>query len=172
MLENLSSTSQQELADILRPRYSLWIAMDVESENRRLNQILQTLTQYLVRPAPIPTVVPRGGVPPLGILAATAFGSGAQASNSRSTARPVGCPTPRVWSRVTIKETKPARKQRRSSIGTGSSGSGFTHVDTQGRRDAEEVPEFEKFTAAQIEFWDTCTSPFLFGMQTFSVHIL
>jgi hypothetical protein len=44
-------------------------------------------------------------------------------------------------------------------------------VDIQGRRDAEEVPEFEKFTAAQKEFWDTCTSSFLFGMQTFSMHI-
>jgi hypothetical protein len=45
-------------------------------------------------------------------------------------------------------------------------------VDNQGRKDAEEVPEFENFTATQKEFWDTCTSSFLFGMQTFSVHIL
>jgi hypothetical protein len=44
-------------------------------------------------------------------------------------------------------------------------------VDTQGRRDAEEVPEFKKFTAAQKEFWDTCTSSFLFKMNSFSVHI-
>jgi hypothetical protein len=50
-------------------------------------------------------------------------------------------------------------------------GSDLTHVDTQGRKDAEEVPEFEKFIAAQKEFWDTCTSSFLFGMQAFSVHI-
>jgi hypothetical protein len=44
-------------------------------------------------------------------------------------------------------------------------------VDTQGQRDAEEVLEFEKFTAAQKEFRDTCTSSFLFGMQTLPVHI-
>jgi hypothetical protein len=171
MLENLNSTGQQELADMLRPRYSPWTATDVESENRRLNQILQTLTRYLVRPPAIPTAAPRGGVPPLGVSPATASGSGAEASNSRSTARPAGRATPRVRSRVTTEEAEPARKRRRSSTGAGSSGSGLTHVDTEGRRNAEEVPEFEKFTAAQKEFWDTCTSSFLFGMQTFPVHI-
>jgi hypothetical protein len=143
----------------------------VESENCRLNQILQTLTRYLIRPAPTPTAVPRGGVLPLGVSTATASRSGVQASNSRSIACPAGRATPRVRSQVTTEETKPARKRRRSSTGAGSSGSGLTHVDIQGRRDAEEVPEFEKFTAAQKEFWDTCTSSFLFGMQTFSMHI-
>jgi hypothetical protein len=77
MLENLSSTSQQELADMLCPRYSPWTATDVESENRRLNQILQTLTRYLVRPPTTPTAAPRGGVPPLGVSPATTSGSGA-----------------------------------------------------------------------------------------------
>jgi hypothetical protein len=171
MLENLSSTGQQELADILHPKYSPWTAMDVESENRRLNQILQILTSYLVRLASTPTAAPRGGVPLLGVSAVTTSRSGAQASNSRSTAHRSGRATPRVRSRVTTEETEPARKRRRSSTGAGSSGSGLTHVDNQGRRDVEEVPEFEKFTAAQKEFWDICTLSFLFGMQTFSVHI-
>jgi hypothetical protein len=125
------------------------------------------LTRYLVRPATTPTVAPHGGVPPLGVSTATASGSGAQASNSRSTACPAGRATPRVRSRVTTEETEPAQKQRYSSIGAGSSGSGLTHVDNQGRRDAEEVLEFKKFTAAQKEFWDTCISSFLFMMQTF-----
>jgi hypothetical protein len=107
----------------------------------------------------------------LGLSTATASRSGAQASNSRSTAHPAGRAIPRVQSRVTTEETEPARKQRRSSTGVGSLGSGLTHVDTQGRRDAKEVPKFEKFTVAQKEFWDTCTSSFLFGMQTFLVHI-
>jgi hypothetical protein len=107
MLENLSSTSQQELAYMLRPRYSPWTATDVESENCRLNQIL---TRYLVRPPATPTAAPRGGVPPLGASPATASRSGAQASNSRSTARPAGQATPRVRSRVTAEETKPTRK--------------------------------------------------------------
>jgi hypothetical protein len=100
----LSSTSQQELADILRPKYSPWTATDVESENRRLNQILQMLTRYFTRPATTPTAASRGGVPLLGISAATASGSGAQASNSRSTAHRAGCATPRVQSRVTMEE--------------------------------------------------------------------
>jgi hypothetical protein len=52
MWENLSSTGQDKLADILRPRYSPWTTTDVESENHRLNQILQMLTRYLVQTAP------------------------------------------------------------------------------------------------------------------------
>jgi hypothetical protein len=136
-----------------------------------LNQILQLLTRYLARPARTPAAAPRGGVPPLGASTVTASGSGAQASNSRSIARPTGRASSRVRSRVTTEEPDLARKRRHSSTRVGSSGSGFTHVNNQGQRDAEEVPEFEKFIAAQKEFWDTCTSSFLFGMQTFSVHI-
>jgi hypothetical protein len=136
-----------------------------------LNQVLQLLTRYLARLAPTPTAVPRGGVPPLGASAATSFRNGARASNSRSIALPIGCASPRVRTQVTPEELEPARKRRRSSTGTCSSGSNLTHVDNQGRRDAEEVLEYEKFTAARKEFWDTCTSSFLFGMQTFSMHI-
>jgi hypothetical protein len=152
MLQNLSSIGQQELTDMLRQRYSLWTVTNVESENCRLNQILQTLTHYLERPPATPIAAPRCGVPPLGVSPATASGSGAQASNSRSTARPAGRVTPRVRSRVTAEETEPARKRRRTSTGAGRSCSSLTHVDTQGRKDVEEVPEFEKFTAAQKEF--------------------
>jgi hypothetical protein len=76
-----------------------------------------------------------------------------------------------VRSRVIAEETEPGLKRRCSSTGVGSLGSGLTHVNNQGRKDAEEVLEFEKFTTVQKDFWDTCTSSFLFGMQTFSVHI-
>jgi hypothetical protein len=101
----------------------------------------------------------------------TASGSGAQASNSRSTARLLGYASPRVCSRVDGKQPELARKRRRSSIGIGSSGSGMTHVDNQGRHDVEDVLDYEKFTAIQKEFWDTSTSLFLFGMQSFKVDI-
>jgi hypothetical protein len=84
--------------------------MDVESENRRLNQILQMLTRYLVRSATTPTIAPCGGILPLDVLATTASGSGAQASNSRSTACPASRATPKVRSRVTTEEIEPARK--------------------------------------------------------------
>jgi hypothetical protein len=47
VLENLSSTSQQELANILRPRYSPWTATKVESENRRLNKFSKRLLVIL-----------------------------------------------------------------------------------------------------------------------------
>ena len=68
-----------------------------------------------------------------------------------------------------MEATKLAPKRQRSSNGAGSFG--LTHVDTQGWGDVEEVPEFEKFTVAQKEFWDTYTLSYLFGMQTLSVHI-
>ena len=107
MLENLSSNGQQELVDILCPRYSLRTVTDVESKNRRLNQILQTLNCYLVQLASTLTAAPRNEVPPLGISTATVFGSGAQASSSRSTTRRVGRLIPRMQSRVTTEETEP-----------------------------------------------------------------
>jgi hypothetical protein len=47
----------------------------------------------------------------------------------------------------------------------------MTHVNNQGRGNAEEVLDYEKFTAIQKEFWDTCTSSFVFGMQSFKVDI-
>jgi hypothetical protein len=47
----------------------------------------------------------------------------------------------------------------------------MTHVDNQGRHDVEDVLDYEKFTAIQKEFWDTSTSLFLFGMQSFKVDI-
>jgi hypothetical protein len=47
----------------------------------------------------------------------------------------------------------------------------MTHVDSQGCRDVEDVPDYAKFTAIQKEFWDSCTSSFLFGMQSFKVDI-
>jgi hypothetical protein len=171
MLTNLSNTAQEELADLLRSMYSPWTATDVESENRQLNRILQSLSCYLVRstrstPIATPTVIP-----PVAASGVMASGSGAQASNSRSTARPPGRASPRMWSRVEGEQPESSRKRRRASTGAGSSGSGMTHVDNQGRGDAEEVPDYEKFIAIQKEFWDTCTSSFVFGMQSFKVDI-
>jgi hypothetical protein len=101
----------------------------------------------------------------------TASRSGAQASNSRNTARPPSHASPRVRSRVEGEQPESSRKRRRALTSVGSSGSGMTHVDNQGRGDAEEVPDYEKFTAIQKEFWDTCTSSFMFGMQSFKVDI-
>jgi hypothetical protein len=47
----------------------------------------------------------------------------------------------------------------------------MTHVDNQGRRDTEDVLDYEKFTAIQKDLWDSCTSSFLFGIQSFKVDI-
>jgi hypothetical protein len=63
MLMNLSNTVQEELADLLQSMYSPWTATDAESENRRLNRILQSLSRYLARstrstPIATPMVIP------------------------------------------------------------------------------------------------------------------
>jgi hypothetical protein len=171
LLTNLSNTAQEELADLLRSMYSPWTATDAESENRRLNRILQSLSRYLARstrrtPMATPTIIP-----PVAASGITASGSGAQASNSRSTARPPGRASPRVRSQVEGEQPESSRKRRRVSTGAGSSGSSMTHIDNQGQGDAEEAPNYEKFTAIQKEFWDTCTSSFVFGMQSFKVDI-
>jgi hypothetical protein len=88
-------------------------------------------------------------LPPVAASGVTASGSGAQASNSRSTARPPSRASPRVRSRVEGEQPESSRKRRRASTGAGSSASGMTHVDNQGRGDVEEVPDCEKFTAIQ-----------------------
>ena len=77
MLENLSSTGQQELVDIFHLRYSPWTLMDMESKNHRLNQIIQILTQHLVRSPTTPTAALHGRVPHLGVSPAAVSGSGA-----------------------------------------------------------------------------------------------
>jgi hypothetical protein len=86
-------------------------------------------------------------IPPVAASGVTASKSGAQASNSRSTARPSGRASPRVRSRVEGEQLESSRKRRRASTGAGSSGSGMTHVDNQERGDVDEVIDYEKFTA-------------------------
>jgi hypothetical protein len=100
MLNNLSSTGQGELAKLLRWKYSPWMATDVDSDSRQLNQILQTLTWYLARLARSASAAPQPGITPEDASQVTTSRSGAQASNSRSTARPTGRATPRVRSRI------------------------------------------------------------------------
>ena len=85
--------------------------MDMESKNCRLNQILQMLTHYLVRLAATPTAVHCSGVPPLGVSTAIACGRGTQANDSRSIISPTSRTTPKVQSRVTMKEIEPAQKR-------------------------------------------------------------
>jgi hypothetical protein len=147
MLTKLSNTTQEELADLLRSMYSPWTAKDAESENRRLNRILQSLTYYMARSTRSTPIATPTAIPPVAVSGVTASGSGAQSSNSKSTARPPGRASPRVRSRVEREQLESSRKRRRASIGNGSSGSGMTHVDNQGRGDAKEVPNYEKFTA-------------------------
>jgi hypothetical protein len=127
--------------------------------------------RYLAQSTRSTTTAPPTAIPLVATSGIMASGSGAQASNSRSTARPPGHASPRVHSRIGGKQPESARKRRRSLTGAGSSGSGMIHVDNQGRRDAEDVLDYEKFTAIQKEFWDTCTSSFLCGTQSFKVDI-
>ena len=99
MINNLSSSGQEELAELLRLKYSPWTTADVDFESCWLNQILQLLTQYS-RSARNASVAPQPGVTPIDASLITASGSGAHASNSRSTTRPTGRAAPRMRSRI------------------------------------------------------------------------
>jgi hypothetical protein len=147
ILENLSSTAQEDLVDLFRSKYSPWTATDVESENLRLNQILLMLTRYLAQPTRSATPTLLVGVLPMGASVVIASRSRIQASNSRSTAHPLGCTSPRVRSRVGSEQPESARKRRRSSTDVGSSRFGLTHVDNQQCKDTEDIPKYENFTA-------------------------
>jgi hypothetical protein len=111
MVNNLSSTGQRELAELLRSKYSPWTATDVDSESRRLNQILQVLTRYLARLARSASATLRPRVTHVDASHVTTSGSGAQASNSRSTARPTGRATHRVRSRIQDEQPESSRKR-------------------------------------------------------------
>jgi hypothetical protein len=149
---------------------SLRASDQVDSESRRLNQILQVLTRYS-RPARSTSAAPRPGVTSIDASHVTASGSGVQASNSRSTARPTGRATPRVRSRIQEELPESSQKRQRSSAGAGSSGSGLTHVDNRGGGEIQDVPLYEKFTTTQKEFWESYSSSFIFGQQAYSVDI-
>ena len=45
MLNNLSSSGQGELVELLRSKYSPWMETDIDFESCPLNQILQALTR-------------------------------------------------------------------------------------------------------------------------------
>jgi hypothetical protein len=145
MLNNLSSSCQRELAELLRSKYSPWMAIDVDSESRWLNRILQALTRYS-RPAKSASAAPQPGVTHVDASHVTASGSGVQASNSHSTARPTGRATAKVRSRIQDEQPESSRKRRRSSAGTGSFGSNLTHIDNRGGGEVQDVPDYEKFT--------------------------
>jgi hypothetical protein len=48
----------------------------------------------------------------------------------------------------------------------------MTHVDNQGCGDTEDVSDYEKYIATQKEFWNTCTSLFIFRQQFYSKAIV
>ena len=48
----------------------------------------------------------------------------------------------------------------------------MTHVDNRDEGDMEDSLDYEKFIAIQKEFWDSWTSSFLFGLQSFKVDIV
>ena len=115
--------------------------MDAKSENRQLNQNLQSLMHYLARSTRSTTIATPTAIPPMAASSVTTSRSGAQASNNRSTACPLGRASPRMWSRVEEEQLESSRKHRKASTSAGSSGSGMTHVDNGGRGNAKEVDD-------------------------------
>ena len=97
-LENLNNIVQVELADLSRPKYSPWTVTNVKSKNQRLNQILGLLMCYLTQSTRSTTTAMPTDIPPMAASIVTALESEAQASNSRSIARPLGRSSPRVRS--------------------------------------------------------------------------
>ena len=100
MLDNLSNTTLEELADLFRSKYSSWMATKVKLANRRLDQILLIVTHYLARLTPSTTITTPLAIPLVGTSIVMASGSGVQASNSRSTTCPPDSASLRVRSHV------------------------------------------------------------------------
>ena len=110
-------------------------------------------------------------IPLMAASSVMAFRSRVHASNNKSIACTPNCVIPRVRSQVEGEQPESSQKHRKASTGAGSSGSRMTYVNNRDRGDDEEISNYEKFIAIQKEFWDTYTSSFVFGMQSFKVHI-
>ena len=65
----------------------------------------------------------------------------------------------------------PSAKRTKSTPRAGSSASGLTHVDRRAGKNAESVPDYEKFAKVQTDFWKECEDCYIFGQQTFQVNI-
>ena len=78
---------------------------------------------------------------------------------------------PRKRKNDSTSTTDPSQKRRKSTTGAASSGSALTHVDCRLGRKDDPIPDFEKFSKAQDEFWKECEGCYLFGQQTFKVNI-
>lgn len=170
LLDNLRSSGQEDLAELLQSKYSPWTAADVNMESLRLNELLRCLTRFVL-PSTIVPPPPRSGVAPVDASNVTASGSAGQASNTRSTARPSARAAPRVRSRIENEQPESSRKRRKSSAGAGSSGSGLTQVDNRGEGRVDVADDFDAHTATQKEFWEACKSSFIFGQQSYTVDI-
>jgi hypothetical protein len=76
-----------------------------------------------------------------------------------------------VRSRIQEELPGSSQKRQRSSADVGSSGFGLTHIDNRGGGEVQDVLDYEKFTTTQKEFWESCSSSFIFGQQAYSVDI-
>ena len=70
--------------------------MNAKLENRKLNQILRSLTRYLTQSTRSTLIAMPIDIPPVAALIVMALGRRAQANNSKSVARPLGHANPRV----------------------------------------------------------------------------
>ena len=67
--------------------------------------------------------------------------------------------------------SKPCQKRRKGAEEVGSFGSTLTHVDRRLGRKEDAIPDSEKFTKAQNDFWKDCEGFYLFGQQTHTINI-
>ena len=75
MLMNLSDTAQEELVVLFWSKYSPWTSANVKSKNRRLNQILVTITRNLAQSTQNTTIALPTAILPLATLGVMVSGS-------------------------------------------------------------------------------------------------
>ena len=168
LLDTLAGTSMEELRPELELKYVPWMYTSTESAFRKISSIYRTMSRYATRggsnvPSRANRSAPRNTAEARAASHSRTKGSCSQANTN--------APTRQERNTESSSQADPRAKHRKSTPSAGSSASGLTHVDRQAGKNAEPIPDYEKFLKVQTDFWKECKDCYIFGQQTFQVNI-
>ena len=168
LLDTQAGTSIEELRPKLESKYVPWAYTSAESSFRKISSIYRTMSRYAARGGPnVPAIVNR--IAPRN-TAERRDASQSRTQGSRSQAN-TNAPARQKRNTESASQASPSAKCRKSTPRAGSSASRLTHVDRRAGKSVEPIPNYEKFTKVQTEFWKECEGCYIFGQQTFQVDI-
>ena len=153
LLDTLASTSMEELRSKLESKYVLWTYTSAKKAFRKISSIYRTMSQYAAQGGSnVPSRANRSA--PRNTTEARAA-SHSRTQGSRSQVN-TNAPARQKHNTKSSSQADPSAKRRKSTLGTGSSASGLTHVDWRAGKSVEPIPDYKKFAKVQTDFWKEC----------------